>query len=234
MRFLGAFLLAICLLSAVVGYASALAYYPDQTRISANLQRFNTGEKLNADIEDDSEKAYIPGLSPLAGAESKISPSAQNLANKLWLKWRTGPALVCTSERPPRSSTTTQGSSCGSTQVNRRQKFSGCCILTEQAFQLKNYKLVGATCEHSRFLQQKYDDSEIELVRISQALKQRPELESLGDNVQSFLFSAWIDQKLTPELVQSRLAIEKVLKTVRGLFANDKPDEALPIATKLG
>ncbi|EGZ21194.1 hypothetical protein PHYSODRAFT_299032 [Phytophthora sojae] len=271
-----------CTYSAVVGDASALAYYPDQARISANPRQLNTGEKIEEarvsraikiDIKDASERAYTPGLSPLAGAVSKISPSAQKVANKLWLKSQTDPTLVFNMlhlgeasvklDENPRFLLWLNYVDTGQDKLKDNSKFL-------QWFQYSKTYWSTVSRDPSDLqtfnsLLNKYKYSEIELVRLFQALKQRPELATLGDNLPTFLFKKWLDKKFTPRYVGKQLALpwgttifalekdhifyraleeytiyytarrggEELLKTVRGLFASNKPDEALDAAMKL-
>ncbi|EGZ21190.1 hypothetical protein PHYSODRAFT_285571 [Phytophthora sojae] len=367
MSLLNAALFAIYLLSALGCDASALTNYPDQGRISLpNLRHSNTAlqrrvlkskDADNVDTKGDIERAYIPGLSPIAGAVSKISPSAQKLANKLWLQSKTDPELVfnvlhlgeaaAKLDNNPRfllwlkyvdmyANLKFRSFSDHQIVVLLRKSHSDEKLVTlsqslrriparknlaemMQRYLIEDsassrplliaawresletpdevFKILypnGATLpadklpDNSQFLQwfkytetywpvdtrdlstfkfleQKFGDSDMHIALLFQAVKQRQELETLGDSLQSLLFNTWVDKKFTPGFVQSQLALpwgiaifklgkgdvfyraleeytihytgklggKEVLKTVRGLFANDKPDEALAIATNL-
>ncbi|EGZ21213.1 hypothetical protein PHYSODRAFT_285572 [Phytophthora sojae] len=369
MRFLYATLLAVYLTinSAVTSDASALNLDPNTARIftptirhsDPNLDRrmLKTNDADKAGSNYDVERAYIPGLSPIVGALSKISPSAQELANKVWLKSRTNPALVFNMLRFGEAATKLDDnprfllwlnyvdmyrklelrSFSDEKIIHLLLKFQSEARLVSLSLSLREiparknladlmqfYLVEGSAssrkllneawlksretpqsvfkilrldrarlpvdklpdnskfllwfkyCEMHwpagerdlrtfKFLQSYYDDSEMHIALLFQAVQQRPELGDLGDNLQSFLFKKWVDKKFTPGFVRSKLALpwgtaifkldkdnvfyraleeytvyytaiwgdQKVLKTVRGLFANDEPYEALAVAMSL-
>ncbi|KAJ8517728.1 hypothetical protein ON010_g18286 [Phytophthora cinnamomi] len=69
----------------------------NQASISADFRSVNkatSARRLRPNDDEDAERDYISGLSSVAVGLSKISPSAQGPANKLWLKSGTDPEKV--------------------------------------------------------------------------------------------------------------------------------------------
>ncbi|KAJ8554738.1 hypothetical protein ON010_g9745 [Phytophthora cinnamomi] len=175
--------------------AAAIAH-PDKSVVADQLL-FATDKEFpkRALRISDEERGGVPGVSTLAGLLSKAGPSAENLANKVWLRDRTNPKQVFNSLHLANAGVKLEDNP----TVLQWLKYV-------KMYRAKKWGHGWHDGEVYVFLL-KTTDSEAEEAKLSQSLTENPKLATLGKNLQETQFGSWILKNKDPRSIPSMLGL---------------------------
>ncbi|KAJ8548678.1 hypothetical protein ON010_g10993 [Phytophthora cinnamomi] len=184
-------------LAVVASHAEAAAIaHPDKSVVADQLLFAADKEFPERALRtDDEERGGVPGLSTLAGLLSKAGPSAENLANKIWLSARTNPKQVFNSLHLA--------------DAGVKLEDNPTVLQWLKYVEMYRAKKSGHGWHDSDvyFLLLQATNSEAEVAKLFQSLTENPKLATLGKSLQETQFASWIFKSTDPRSIPSVLGL---------------------------